>query len=221
LRKAADRATVMSASGRSRAGPMGCTAASRLAFFPWREEEAVTAASRGFPSAVFAATALRVILQLEITNPDEVIPDFDQFAGDVLVLGQPFPDVRAVVVADEHHPIAGPTSGDGTDRATDGTAFVTSLVVTVEIATSALVALAEQEGEDRAVRVGGPLPELGAAAKTPGADNFLFVFVYGFEVLTHRKKGERDYSLPLQDSGHSPSRIAAMSVTIAGPAFGM
>ena len=48
--------------------------------------------------------------------------------------------------------------------------------------------LPEQQGEDRPLRVRGPLPELGPAADAPRANVFMFFDVHWSEVLAHRKR---------------------------------
>jgi hypothetical protein len=63
-------------------------------------------------------------------------------------------------------------------------------VISVEITATTLVTLAKQQGENRALWIGGPFPEFRTPTDTPGADVFLFVCVYGFEVLTHEVVGK-------------------------------
>jgi hypothetical protein len=123
---------------------------------------------------------------------DELVPRLDERLADVavgFVFVQFGPQLGRVVVADESDVVAGPAPGDGVERAGDRPALAATAVVAVEVATAALVALAKQECEDGARRVGGPFPELGDAPDALGADKFFFVGVHGSEVLTHIEEG--------------------------------
>ena len=148
--------------------------------------------------------------QLLVVEWYEPIPDFGQFMADVPETLRLLVQTTGVIVAHEDNMVSCPTTDESL-----GISLERGLV---KVATSSVIALAEQQRENGTLGIGRPFPKFGTPAETPRTDDFLFGHVHGLEVLTHSKRGKEierpstlDDQLPSQ-----PDRIAAVTAVRNG-----
>lgn len=145
--------------------------------------------------------------QFQFRKSDKTIPDISQFLTNILVGFRPLPQLTGVVVADQDDLISSPTSHESRGICLERDV--------VNVATTTLVAFAKQESEYCTLRIRGPFKKLCTAIQAPRTDDFSFRHVHRFEVLTHSKKGEKNWMVIHSERPFPQRQARADSVTRA------
>ena len=104
--------------------------------------------------------------QLLVAEWYELVPDFGQFMADVPETLRLLIQTTGVIVAHEDNIVSSPTT-DESSRISLERRFA-------KVATSSVIALAEQQREDGSLGISRPFPEFGTSAEAPRTDDFLF-----------------------------------------------